>query len=670
MRQWICLLFLLPCWLNAQPMNFEDYPVYQGSDLGVHWTPERTVFRIWSPAAEQVWLRIYEAGQGGEATLQQELERGEQGSWQTVLEGDFENQYYTLQIQSEGQWLQETLDPYARAVGVNGKRGMIINLDATDPEGWALDQGPRLDPENIVLYELHLRDLSTHFSSGIKEKGKFLGLAQAYTLSPDGLTTGLDHLTELGITHVHLLPSFDFRSIDETRLEENNFNWGYDPQHYNVPEGSYSTNPFDGRTRIREFKQMVKALHDRRIGLVMDVVYNHTGATETSVFNQIAPGYFYRFSEDGSFSNGSACGNEVASERSMVRKFIVESVTYWAKEYHVDGFRFDLMGLHDIETMNAVREALNAIDPSIFVYGEGWTADSTPLPSEQLALKAHTAQLGGVATFSDDLRDALKGHVFTPTDRGFVSGAAGLKESLKFGIAGSVYHPEINYSEVRYSKEAWAAHPLQTISYVSCHDNLSLWDKLAVSIPDALEEEREKMHQLALSVVLTAQGVPFLHAGSEFMRTKGGEENSYQSPDSVNQLDWRRKHDYLETFDFVRALIRLRKQHPAFRLKTGAEVRQYLRFLPTRSDHLVAFHLDGASVGDPWDEIVVAYNGGEKPANLIVEKKNWQVALLGTKIDPNGINSFTANNLLVPAREAVILFSESEKSAPIIKDGK
>ncbi len=655
------LLLLASCRSKPRYESYEDYPVYDGPDLGLTLGPNGVQVRLWAPTADSVRFRLYEQDLGGVPFRTLDMERAESGTWTLQLPKTTMGNYYTFQTKVEGEWHQEVPDPYAYAVGTNGRRGQLVDLAATNPAGWEADRRPSLaHPTDIVLYELHVRDLSTHPSSGIVHKGKFLGFTEAGTKSPQGLTTGLDHLTEMGITHVHLLPAFDFRSVDETRLSEQAFNWGYDPQNYNTPEGSYATDPADGRVRIREFKQMVQALHERGIRVVMDVVYNHTGYTEESLFNQLVPGYYYRQNEDGGFSDASACGNETASERPMVRKMIVESVLFWAREYHVDGFRFDLMGIHDIETMNAVARALREVDPTIFVYGEGWTAGPTPLPDDQLALKKNTHRLDGVAAFSDDLRDGLKGSVFEHEETGFVSGKAGLEESIKFGLVASTPHPQVNYAEVNYSDTAWAAQPAQTISYVSCHDNHTLWDKLDLSRPDASANDRKKMHRLALTIVLTAQGVPFLHAGTEMLRTKYGEENSYQSPDSINQIRWGWKSEHLDMVEYVRRLIALRKAHPAFRMRTTDQIAEHLRFLDVAVPNVVAYRLNGAAAGDSWRDLWVAYNGSAEPQSLPLPEGSWKVALLDDEIYAEEDMQPVAKGVFeLPAIAAAILVRES-----------
>ncbi|MEL6926120.1 MAG: type I pullulanase, partial [Bacteroidota bacterium] len=441
----------------------------------------------------------------------------------------------------------ETPGIYAKAVGVNGKRAAIIDFAETDPEGWSADQRPVLaGPNDIILYELHVRDITSHPSAGSSYPKKFLGLVETGTKSLEGLATGIDHIKEMGVTHVHLLPSYDFLSVNEADPKLETFNWGYDPQNYSVPEGSYATDPFDPMSRIREFKQMVKGFHDNGIRVILDVVYNHTGVTENSNFNLSAPGYYYRHNEDGSWSDASACGNETASERPMMRRYMLESLKWWVEEYHLDGFRFDLMAIHDIETMNEISKELKAIEPSLFLYGEGWTAGGSPLPDERKAVKANAMQLDDVAVFCDDLRDGIKGSVFEDKDGGWLSGKGELKESIKFGVVAATEHPQIDYSKVNYSKAAFSPKPVQTINYVSCHDNNTLYDKLNIANEGLEAEDIQQMHRLANAIVLTSQGVPFLHAGVEMMRSKGGEHNSYNLPDAVNQIDWSAKKKYAD----------------------------------------------------------------------------------------------------------------------------
>lgn len=654
----VCLLLitLLACENKPNYMDYNDYPAPLDADLGTVYSRSSTTVNIWAPTADQVKLRIYEQGLGGKAIEEYNMKVGKDGLWSMVLDGDYHGRFYTVQASIDDQLLAEVAEPYARAVGANGQRAMIVDLDRTDPSGWLDDKRPPLASANdIIIYELHIRDISIDENSGITHKGKFLGLSESGTTGPNGVLTGLDHIADLGVTHVHLLPAFDFRSLDETNLDNGRYNWGYDPQNYNVPEGSYSTDPTDGAVRIREFKTMVKALHDKGIRVILDVVYNHTGATEDSNFNQLVPGYYYRQNETGGWSDAAACGNETASERAMMRKFIIESVAYWAEEYHLDGFRFDLMGIHDIETMNLVAEKLTEIDPSIFIYGEGWTAGSSPVPDSLRALKANTAQLDNIAVFSDELRDAIKGHWYEENDKGFVSSKAGRDESVKFGVVAATDHPEVNYDSVNYSKSPWSGSPSQTINYVSCHDNHTLWDKLLLTNPKAEEAELIRMHKLAETIVFTSQGVSFLHAGADFLRTKQGVENSYQSPDSINLIDWSRKAKYADVHEYYKALIQLRKNHPAFRMPTTVMIREHLSFLSTKEDNIVAYIIDENANGDSWSDIVVIHNGNKKGKQVDLPSEDWTVVLEDHQLNEAGLRTHKKNSIKVPGISSTIL---------------
>lgn len=636
--------------------SFEDYPTPTETNFWLDYSKEATEFKIWSPTAQEVQLNFYEKGNGGEAFENHSLESDEKGIWSKKVSGDLNGTYYTFRVKFNGNWLNETPGIYAQAVGVNGKRAMVLDLESTNPQGWNSDKGPAIKYINeAIIYELHIRDMTIHPQSGSSMPGKYLGLVEEGTKGPEGIATGLDHLKEIGITHVHLLPTYDHYSIDETKLDSAQFNWGYDPQNYNVPEGSFSSDPFNAEVRIKEFKKMVKAFHDNGIGIILDVVYNHTGKTEESNFNQEVPGYYYRFREDGSYSDAAACGNETASERAMMRKFILESVSYWAKEYHLDGFRFDLMGIHDIDTMNEVTKALEEINPNIVVYGEGWTAGDSPLPEEKRALKKHTQKMPNVSAFSDDLRDGLKGSVFKDDDTGFVSGKSNMEESIKFGVVGSIEHPQIDYEAVNYSDAPWADNPSQAISYVSCHDNHTIFDKLKISRPDATEQEIIAMDKLANAIVMTSQGTAFLHAGAEMLRTKNGEHNSYNLPDSVNQIDWNRKVEHSEVVDFYKNLILLRKAHPAFRMTSGDDVHKNLEFKKTENG-LLSFELKNKANGDDWKTILVIYNARTKPVNYQLEEK-WQLAVLGSTFDL-AENKSVVKTAKVPPISMAILFKE------------
>lgn len=659
--KWIFLILFTAMLTSFKPTrqipSYDDYPVYSGNDLGVKYTPQKTLFKVWAPKASEVKLRLYTAGDGGEARQTVTLAKAGEGVWVITLKGDQKNKYYTFQILQDGRWLLECPDIYAKAAGVNGHRGMIADLPSTNPVNWQNDKKPAFkNMTDAIIYELHIRDISISPNSGIKNKGKFLGLAETGAKSPDGEKTGLDHLKELGVTHVHLLPSFDFNSIDETKPGQ--YNWGYDPLNYNVPEGSYSTNPYDGNVRIKEFKRMVQALHKNGLRVILDVVYNHTSDTKGSNFNQFASSYFYRHNPDGSYSNGTGCGNEVASERPMVRKFMIESVLYWAKEYHVDGFRFDLMGTHDIETMNQLSTALHKIDPTIIIYGEGWTAGATPLPENLRAVKDNVSKLNHIAVFSDDMRDGLKGGWRDLKEKGFISGNAALAESVKFGIVASTPDSQVDYKAVNYSKAPWAAEPYQTITYVSCHDDNTLFDRLKISNPNDSEAELIKMDKLANAIVLTSQGVAFLHSGAELLRTKQGVANSFKSPDTINQIDWSRKTKYKAVFDYYKALVALRKHHPAFRMPSAQMIQAHLKFLKTNAPGVIFYRISNNANGDAWKNILVILNGTPKEQQVKIPPGKWTLAADENTISEKGIRTITPGNITVSATAMYVFFTK------------
>ena len=570
--------------------DFDKIYGYDG-DLGAIYSKDKCKFILWAPTAENVQLALY--GDNGydfdcEAKEVYTMSKGINGTWIVEINGDFNGQFYNYFININGK-ISEVVDPYAKAVGVNGNRGMVIDLNTTNPEGWEKDTKPELkSATDSIIYEAHVRDLSIDETSGISNeyKGKFKALTIWDSCIP-GTTvkTVVNHIKDMGFTHIHLLPAFDFGSIDENKLEQPQFNWGYDPKNYNVPEGSYSTNPYLGDVRIKEFKEMVKALHEAGIRVVMDVVYNHTYNLD-SCLNNAVPGYYYRQDENGEYSDASACGNETASERYMFRRYMVDSVVYWAKEYHIDGFRFDLMGIHDIETMKLIREELNKIDSSIIMYGEGWTGGPSPLKEELAALKKNTYKFDKlqIAAFSDDCRDGVKGHVFYDEETGFVNGKDGLEETIKFAVVASTHHKDIDKENIVYSNEFWANEPYQTINYASAHDNYTLWDKLQISTPNCTEEELIAMNKLIAGIILTSQGISFVHAGEEMARTKEDEEgklveNSFESSDKVNKIYWDRKVKYKDLFEYYKGLISLRKEYKAFRMNTNEEIKENIHFL-------------------------------------------------------------------------------------------
>jgi len=648
----IFLLFMLSVHQGyGQFLDTKIYPVYHGDDLGLTYTPQQSVFKIWSPTADAARIIFYGSSLGKDQLGSHLMTKSANGTWTISFDKDLKGQYYVFQVLVNDKWLAEVPDPYAKAVGTDGKRAVVIDLKDTNPTGWAEDQSPVFSsrknlekgmgglPVDAVVYELHVRDATIHPTSAVSNKGKFLGLTEGGVVNDKKVATGLDHLQDLGVTHVHLLPSYDFYSVVESKPDSTQYNWGYDPLNYNVPEGSYSTNPADGVTRIKEFKTLVQSMHKKGIRVVMDVVYNHTMLTENSYFNQLVPGYYYRQNESGGFSNASACGNETASERPMMRKFMLESLKYWVNEYHIDGFRFDLMGIHDIETMNLISKELHALKPDILLYGEGWTAGSSPLPDSVRAIKKNAYQLEGIAVFSDDLRDGIKGSVFDHADKGFASGKHDMEESIKFGVIAALDHPQIAYQKVNYSKAPYAKSPAQVVSYCECHDNHVLWDKLAISNAKDRFETRKNMHLLSLSIVLTSQGISFLHAGTEFLRTKRGVENSFNAGDSINAINWDDKSQYLDVYEYVKALIKMRKDHPAFRMITQTQIAGLIRFDEPTTKGLVAYEINGGSVGDSWKNIRVMYNGSAAAQQVKLSKGYWNVY-----VSNNQLNSSIKSN--------------------------
>ncbi|WP_078062979.1 type I pullulanase [Solirubrum puertoriconensis] len=659
------LLFLLlalgsgPAVVAQSVPDYAHYPTYNGADLGLTFSKGQGTLRVWAPTAQSLQLRLYDAGTGGKARATHAMRKAEGGTWTYTLPANTTG-FYTVQATIAGKTMAEVADPYVHAVGLNGQRGAWLDPAKASPANWSRDQRPALSKAtDIVIGEVHVRDLSTHPQSGVRRKGQYLGFAETGTRGPGGVRTGLDHLTELGITHVHLLPTNDFASIDESLpAEKRPFNWGYDPLHYTVPEGSYASAAAAPTARILEMKQMVQALHQQGLRVVLDVVYNHTADAGRHPFEQLVPGYYYRQTANGKFADASACGNEVASERPMVRKLIVESVAYWAQQYHVDGFRFDLMGILDLETMRAVRAALDTQDRSIYVYGEGWTAGPSPLPESQRAVKANVLQLERVAAFGDELRDGVKGHYARQAERGFASGQPSLEESVKFGIVAATRHPQLNYALVNYSQAPWAAAPEQSINYVACHDDRVLWDKLQVANPGTTEAERINMALLSHAIVLTSQGVPFLPIGDEFLRTKGGSHNSYNQPDSVNQIDWSRKARYASVYEFHRRLLAMRRNHPAFRLPTQALIQQHLEFLPNLPAGTIGYRLRDHAGGDKWKNIVVLFNGNRTAAPVSIPAGAYTVVLRGSELNAEqGLGQLQVQQAPVqlPATSALIL---------------
>jgi pullulanase len=639
-------------------IDFSTYPHYDTNPLGAYCSENKTLLRIWAPTAQRVLLRIYREGSGDNHVHLEDL-ISDGSTWKAELPGKWHGVYYTIQCQIDNNWMDEIPDPYAFAVGVNGKRAMFCNFSRTNPKGWDKDQ--RVLPQNytdMVIYELHVRDFSIDEYSGIKNKGKYLAFTEEGTRSPEGVKTGLDHLVEMGITHVHLLPVYDFFTVDEAHPGKKGYNWGYDPLNYNALEGSYATDPFNGSIRIKEFKQLVQALHKKGIGVIMDVVYNHTGLINHSHFNQTVPGYYYRQRSDGTFSDASGCGNEIASERSMVRKYIIDSLKFWANEYHIDGFRFDLMGILDIDTMNGIRNALDKIDPQIVLYGEGWTAAPSPLNEKYRAMKVNAPKLNRIAVFNDDFRDALKGHWGSPNSIGFASGQTLNEESVKFAVVAATEHPQINYGYITGANRSWSTSPLQSVNYVSCHDNYTLYDKLKLSCPDARLQELARMACLAGAILLTSQGIPFLHAGIEMLRTKKGHGNTYKSGDEYNLIDWSRKAMFSYVSSYFKSLIEIRKKHPAFRMLNTEQIQQHLSFSKKYIPGVVSYKIDENANKDTWKQIQLIFNNNPTPVVFPVKKQNWKIIANGLAIDERGLAQYETHSIFVPPVSMVMIVSD------------
>ena len=642
MKKLVLFLLFMTMTIFATAQNFRfDEMVY---------SPEKTTFKLFAPAdAKSVKVRIYQNAQGGKALKTIKMQYAD-GLWTATVKGDLLGRFYTFDM-GRG----ECPGVFAKAVGVNGKRAAIIAMAQTNPEGWENDQRPICkSPADLVVYEMHHRDFSIAREDA-QYKGKFLALTEPWAI---------DHLKTLGVNAIHILPSYDYGSVDETKLDTPQYNWGYDPVNYNVPEGGYSTDPYRPDVRIRELKQMVQALHKAGIRVILDVVYNHTYDIEHSNFQRTYPDYYYRKTVDGAYSNGSGCGNETASEQPMMRNFMLESVRYWMDEYHIDGFRFDLMGCHDIETMNQIRQMVDTIDPSVFIYGEGWSAGQCAYPSEKLGMKANIPQMPGIAAFSDEIRDALRGPFSDDSVSGWLGRLNTNKpgqfsgdvevESLKFGIVGAIKHPQVNMKKVNYSQKPWAVEPTQMMSYVSCHDDMCLVDRLKASIPKLSEAELIRLDLLAQTAVFTSQGVPFMLSGEELLRTKLGVHNSFESPDSINHLDWSNKAKYPQVFAYYQNLIALRKNHPAFRLGNADLVRKHLEFLKAPSG-VVAFRLKNYAGRDDWRNIVVILNPSRKNHQVNIPQEAYVVVCRDGVINEKGLAVFEGSQVEVNAQSALIL---------------
>lgn len=633
-----CLFLVLVLLRTQQAKASPDNYLYPGDDLGAVYSPEATSLKLWAPTAKSVTVLLYAGAQSTEVRSIPMLSNKD-GIWHVEIEGDQDGKYYLFEISHQepgaaNPTVHRVNDPYARGSSANSGRTLIYDPRKTDPRGWSEDRYVTLRRNvDAVLYEVHVRDFSIHRDSGTADsrRGKYLGLVQEGTHTPSGESTGIDHLKELGVTHVHLLPTFDYAHGDETQSVDRYtwYNWGYDPVLYNTPEGSYAS-VADGTARQREFKLMVQQLHKNNIGVIFDAVYNHTADTGTnpaSIFDKVVPRYYYRVDAGGTYGNATGCGNELASERPMVRKFIVDSVKYWMTEYHIDGFRFDLMGIIDRETMQEVYREAKKINPSALIYGEGWQMERL-LPPERMMTQANVKGTG-IAAFNDGIRDNIKGSIWQDDAQGFVQGALSDAAAAQFLL---------NIKGQNTDGGIEVVTPNETINYDSAHDDHCLWDKLVLSTAGLPESLRVDMDKLAAGIVLTSQGVPFLHAGDEFLRSKNRVKNSYNSNDPrVNPIDWRLKTTNRGVFDFYRGMIAIRKAHPAFRMSEKADVDRSLQFIPGLPKTTVAYLLRDHANGDSWKDILVVYNGGTKPQELTVPG-TWTVVVNDRKagLEPLG----------------------------------
>lgn len=614
-------------------VNSITYPEYFGKDLGLSYSSQKSDFRIWSPAATEAQLLLYTNGNYGTPLEVISMEKKEAGVWFASLPGNLKGKFYVFRVKINGIWSNELPDPYAKAAGVNGSRSMIVDLKDTHPPGWLNDKSPAFkNIADAIIYEVHIRDITAAGNSGISRKGKYIGLAETGTTNEHGLSTGLDHIKELGVTHVHLLPVFDFASVDEARLDSLQYSWGYDPLNYNVPEGSYATNPYDGITRIKELKTLIKALHDNGLRVIMDVMYSCILTKSDPVFNQLVPGYYYRQEIRDKDDDEAARCYETASEKPMMRQFMLESLKYWVNEYHVDGFCFSRMGSHDIITMNLLAKELTVLKPNILLYGEGWEVATSSLPEPERATKRNAYQLNNIAVFSDEIRDGIRGSASDKRAGGFVCGGKGLEESIRFGVIASCYHPKVDYSKVNHSKTPYSPRPSSAIHCCENHYGYTLYDKLLIAAPDATEEQRKEMHKLALSVLLTSQGIPLLQAGTEFLRSKKKLEISASGGDYINAINWDLKTQHQDMVEYVKALIAIRKEHPAFKMRTAEQLQAHLEFEENLPDNVVAFSIDGAALNDDWRKIKVYYNGSPEEVTAVLETRNWSSAILNNRV--------------------------------------
>lgn len=607
-------------------------------ELGLIYKKTFSDFRVWSPVATSIDLLIYKNGDISIPEVPRKfIMKENSGLWSVTVNEDLRNCFYTYRVNVYGT-INETIDPYAKLVGINGIRGYILNLKETDPEDFNKD----VSPNNIdnytdaILYEISIRDISINPNSNIVNKGKFLGLTEENSKTVNNHPTGIDYLKFLGVTHIQIMPIFDFSSVSVDEKSPMNYNWGYDPQNYNVPEGIYSTNPYDPICRILELKKMIYSLHKNGICVNMDVVYNHIFDYKDNCFEKIFPGYYFRYNADNTLSNGSFCGNDTASENLMMKRFIIDSVMFWTNEYHIDGFRFDLMGIHDIDTINTLRHKLDTVKRKIMLYGEGWDL-KTALDDNKKVMKSNAINTPRIGFFNDTIRDILKGNIFDRNSTGFVNGKENLEKDIQLSVIGCT-----KYSETLNGP---FFSPVQSINYVTCHDNNTLWDKLQFTNRNDSSEIRIYRLKLALAIILTCQGIPFLCSGEEFLRTKEGIENSYNSPDYINWIDWKRKDEYMYVVNYIKGLITLRKNHPAFRMNSSDIIRNSIKFLESMPKNTVGFLLKNNANNDIWKNILVIYNANNDPVEVKLPiNTNWDLVVDRHTINEKGIHTYNSND--------------------------
>lgn len=632
----------------------DDAPV--GTYEEMTYTAAGTTFTLWAPAAVQVRVNLYKDGRGGEPTQEIQLKNESKGFWKMHLPSDLKGQFYTFRILYKGNWLNETPGVQARAVGVNGRRAAILDWKLTNPGGWDADVRPEATPfTDMLLYELHLRDFSMGKQSGLVNKGKYLSLTETGSTNSNAFSTGLDHLVDFGVTHVVLLPVFDFDTDDESRPKDVLRNWNYRPVNFTVPEGSYATKPFDPAARILEFKQMVLALHKAGIRVVLDVAFSHTADARESNFALTLPGLCYRLKPDGSFSDASGYGNELATEQPFVRQYLLQTLLYWMREYHVDGFRLDQSGVVDIETINQLRKGIDAVDPTVFLCGDGLSVNASTLPESERGLTANAKSMPGFALFDTDWQSALRGNPNDSTDRGFLSGKTDLEEFVRFGIVGGIRHPQVNAAGAPGFRVDYALSPKEKIQFVSSHVGFTLFDQLNQGRKESMQLVTRR-NMLANSMLMTSQGIPFVHAGEELLQSRGGLPNTAATPDSINHLDWKNKTYYNDYYEFCRGMVELRKLHPAFRMASAQQIQKNLRFLNGTGKGVVAYVLEGHPNGDGWKNILVVHNANNDPVSVQVPPGRWTTVVADGKVDVAGLGELNAEQVSVPGVSTLVAF--------------